>query len=439
MNISTRYLILSVFVLSFAACKKTSNDQNVVPPVVVDTTSAAVKAPLLETFENGIKYNYAASTITLPSGKWSFDNAIIGDQSADKKNGTRSVRIKEAGKITMNFDITGGVYQVVIASAVYSTDAPGTWQLYASVNGGANYVKVGSDITTSSTLKNDTFTVNTAGKIRFSIRKVSGTGQINIDDVEFIKQIIDNDNMLLGNPGNAVTNEAYYTNYLMDKGYYILSYNADQGKPNWVSWHLEASDLGTTARSNTFRPDDALPATWYHVSDNSYTGSGFDRGHNCPSGDRNATSEANSSTFLMTNMMPQAATNNQLTWARLEDSTRKLIETNVNEVYVICGSYGAGGTGLNGYATTIDQGRVTVPAWIWKVVVVLPYGSNDLNRITENTRVIAVITPNNNSLNTNWKTYRTSVDAIEAATGYDLLSKLPVALQQVLEAKVDNL
>ena len=55
----------------------------------------------------------------------------------------------------------------------------------------------------------------------------------------------------------------------------------------------------------------------------------------------------------MTNRMPQAPRNNQQTWANLEDYTRTFL-TSGNEVYVICGSYGRGGTGTNGYATTLD-------------------------------------------------------------------------------------
>ena len=49
----------------------------------------------------------------------------------------------------------------------------------------------------------------------------------------------------------------------------------------------------------------------------SYSGSGFDRGHNCPSADRTGSTADNTATFLMTNMMPQAPTNNQQTWAHL--------------------------------------------------------------------------------------------------------------------------
>jgi endonuclease G len=103
------------------------------------------------------------------------------------------------------------------------------------------------------------------------------------------------------------------------------------------------------------------------------------------------------------------------------------------------GTYGVGGTGNGGFKTTIDGGRVTVPANIWKIAIVMPNGDNDSARVTTNTRVIAVNVPNTNTLFSSWKNYRTSVDAIEAVTGYDLISKLPAILQTVLEARVDNL
>jgi endonuclease G len=79
-----------------------------------------------------------------------------------------------------------------------------------------------------------------------------------------------------------------------------------------------------------------------------------------------------------------------------------------------------------------------VPSNCWKVVVVLPVGSNDVSRVSSSTRVIAVNTPNLNSLSSDWGTYRTSVDAIEAATGYDLLSAVPMNVQAALENNTDT-
>jgi endonuclease G len=245
------------------------------------------------------------------------------------------------------------------------------------------------------------------------------------------------DNLALGNPSGAVASTSSPTNYLLVRNQYTLSYNRDQGKPNWVSWHLSSAWLGSASRQDDFRPDADLPSTWYHVTASSYSGSGFDRGHNCPSADRTSTVADNSATFLMSNMMPQAPRNNQQTWANLEDYCRTLVNAG-NELYIICGSYGRGGTGSNGYTTTFDQGRVTVPAHCWKVVVVLPTGSNDAARVSTSTRVIAVDTPNDNSLSTDWGTYRTTVSAIESATGFNLLSSISAATQKVVEGRVDT-
>ncbi|WP_228466902.1 DNA/RNA non-specific endonuclease [Adhaeribacter swui] len=246
-----------------------------------------------------------------------------------------------------------------------------------------------------------------------------------------------NVHLTLGNPSSAVADPLNYNNYLIEKPQYVLSYSRDNGIPNWVSWHVSKDWLGTAPRQDNFRADETLPADWYRVSPGAYTNSGFDRGHNCPSADRTKSEEDNSATFLMTNMIPQAPDNNRNTWANLEEYTRTLVESG-QEVYVIMGNYGSGGTGANGSARTIDGGRIKVPKQIWKVLIILPAGEDDVNRITTNTRVIAVDTPNINGVHADWSNYRTTVDAIEKATGYDLLSEVPEDIQRVIEARVDN-
>lgn len=248
---------------------------------------------------------------------------------------------------------------------------------------------------------------------------------------------LEDEQMLLGNPSGATTDVRNYNNYLLMKPQYALSYNRDRGTPNWVSWHVSNAWLGNSPRQDNFRSDASLPEGWYRVTASSYSGSGFDRGHNAPSADRTKSEEDNAATFLMTNMIPQAPKNNQENWAKLEEYTRELVRQG-QEVYVIMGSYGVGGTGSEGTAKRIDEGHVTVPSRIWKVLVVLPEGNNDLSRITTETRVIAVNTPNTNSVRSDWTSYLTSVDAIEKATGYDLLYEVPAMIQEVLESRVDE-
>ncbi len=249
--------------------------------------------------------------------------------------------------------------------------------------------------------------------------------------------ILEAEQLLLGNPSSATRAPERENNYLIVRPQYALSYSRERAIPNWVSWHVSRDWLGTAERQNNFRSDTSLPEGWFRATASSYTDSGFDRGHNTPSADRTKSVADNAATFLMTNIIPQAPTNNQETWANLEEYTRTLVKEGM-EVYVIMGSYGVGGSGAKGSARTIDKGRVTVPARIWKVLVVLPDGSNDLQRITRDTRVIAIDTPNNNKVRADWGSYRTTVDAIEKATGYDLLSALPKRLQEQLESQIDS-
>lgn len=81
-----------------------------------------------------------------------------------------------------------------------------------------------------------------------------------------------------------------------------------------------------------------------------------------------------------------------------------------------------------------------VPAQTWKIIVVIPNGNSDLSRITTSTRVISIIMANNQAVSSQaWGYYRVSVDAIETLTGYNFLSNVPLNIQNILEAKVDNL
>lgn len=240
------------------------------------------------------------------------------------------------------------------------------------------------------------------------------------------------EHILMGNPSNAtavITNES---NYLLTKPQYSLSYSRSKGTANWVSWRLDSTWIGTAPRQDDFRPDPALPAGWYQVTGVDYSGSGFDRGHLRPSGDTTRSIPDNSATFLMTNMMPQLAANNQGPWEDFESYLRTLANSG-NEIYII--------SGPDGNVGTIAAGRVTVPRVTWKVALVLPNGSNDVSRVNKYTRTIAIVVPNQVgqvNINDPWRRYRTSVDAVEALTGYNFFSNVGVQTQYLIERRIDN-
>jgi endonuclease G len=237
--------------------------------------------------------------------------------------------------------------------------------------------------------------------------------------------------LLFGNPSNATTDVANENNYLMVKPQYTLSYNRSRATANWVAWRLDSSWIGDAPRQDDFRPDPQLPAGWYQVTDADYSGSGYDRGHMTPSGDRTRSIPDNSATFLMTNIVPQISANNQGPWEELETYCRQLAQAG-NELYII--------SGVEGSIGTIAQGRIVVPRNTWKVVLVLPNGSNDLQRVTKSTRVIAIVVPNFQPLNINapWRQFRKSVDQVEALTGLNFFTNLGKNTQEALERRRDT-
>ncbi|HYE84803.1 MAG TPA: DNA/RNA non-specific endonuclease, partial [Vicinamibacterales bacterium] len=248
--------------------------------------------------------------------------------------------------------------------------------------------------------------------------------------------------LTFGNPTGATADPSQPHNFLMEKPEFALSYNRDLGRPNWVSWHLTTEWYGSLARVDTFRADPQVPPDWYRVQGFDFLGSGFDRGHMVPNADRDIETSIpiNQATYLMTNMVAQAPGNNQGPWADLESYLRTLSDAG-SELYVVAGPDGVGGIGsLGGVTTTIASGRVTVPSSTWKAVLVLPAEiGDDVSRATCATRSIAVIMPNDHAIgNHDWETYLTSVDAVEALTGYDLFSNLPDGVEYCVEAGING-
>ncbi len=265
----------------------------------------------------------------------------------------------------------------------------------------------------------------------------------------FAQEYPENSALYFGNPSDAISDfeaEGALENFLMEKSQFTLSYNSSTLNPNWVAWHLCKEDLGDADRANNFRPDTSLPEGWYAVTKNDYKfpSYGFDRGHICPSADRTASKEDNSMTFLMTNMVPQTPDNNRIVWMALEKYEREVV-LDGKEAYIIAGPYGAGGSSDKGYFEAIAINKndvelsITVPAYTWKIILFLPEGDNDFERLVDGAfQILAVCIPNEKGCaqNGSWQQYVCSVDYIEELTGYDFFELLPDDLEEEIESSV---
>lgn len=228
----------------------------------------------------------------------------------------------------------------------------------------------------------------------------------------------------MGNPSRADTSS---NNYLMEKRQYVLSYNQSKGTANWVSWQLNRNWQGQVDRQNDFKPDSELPSNFYRVKPQDYRNSGYDKGHIVPSSDRSRTKTDNSATFLTTNIIPQSPELNREVWREFEGYCRDLVKQG-KELYIVAGPFGKKGT--------IANGKVTVPSYNWKVVLVLDKPNSGVSGVTAQTQTVAVWMPNNASVaNTDWTKYIVRVDDVEKQTGYDFFSEIPTTTQKVIESK----
>jgi DNA/RNA endonuclease G, NUC1 len=210
--------------------------------------------------------------------------------------------------------------------------------------------------------------------------KVEGGSEVYLDDVFF-----NSVHLKLGNPTFARPSEdTHRENYLIEKPQYSLSYNDATKGPNWVSWQLNKSWLGTigqgdlklkdrnkyppvgfpppildsgsgmtlTSPDSSYPPgyfvdypwsvDPTLPDTWVKTQGPDYRRNqrNFERGHMTAAAERSRTYKDIYSTFLTTNLLPQHEDNNGGMWAQLEDYGRnQLVKDNNRELYIIAGGF----------------------------------------------------------------------------------------------------
>jgi DNA/RNA endonuclease G (NUC1) len=214
----------------------------------------------------------------------------------------------------------------------------------------------------------------------------------------------------------------------------ISSFNTSKGTPNWVAYEIDGSHFGPQDRCDCFTYDPELPAAGKYTTAD-YTGAGefhgylIDRGHLARSFDRTAGSLDNAYTYYFSNIIPQAADNNQGPWAAFESYLGNRVLNDGREVYVLTGPAGDKGTVKN-------EGKIVIPTDTWKVAVIMPKdkGIEDVDSY-DDVEVIAVIMPNEAGIrNVDWTTYKRTVDQVEALSGYDLLKLLPDQIEIAVES-----
>jgi endonuclease G, mitochondrial len=220
--------------------------------------------------------------------------------------------------------------------------------------------------------------------------------------------------------------------FLIFRPQYVASYCPNKNSPNWVAWELNHTWVGPVGRySGRFLTEPLLPDTFTAIQHNHYTNSGYDRGHLLRSKERTATKADNISTFYLSNVVPQTPDLNRGVWLQFEDYYLNRMQQGNYNVYVI-----SGGT-YHTNSTLRNEGLVAIPDSCFKIVVFTPADKSPQRLHINDIETIAVMMPNTQGVRRDaWKMYVTTVENIEAQTGYQFMLRAPDSLQAPLRGAI---
>lgn len=116
---------------------------------------------------------------------------------------------------------------------------------------------------------------------------------------------------------------------------YSMLYDAAGRIALWVAYPLCGDYIGS-GRTDAWGYDPKIPDEYEPLLNHGWPERGFDRGHQIPSGSRNANTAMNRQTFYYTNMTAQVSRFNQGLWANLENRVRGFVSV-CDTLYVVTG------------------------------------------------------------------------------------------------------
>ncbi len=196
-------------------------------------------------------------------------------------------------------------------------------------------------------------------------------------------------------------------NQIVRHKYFTLSYNDVHEQADWVFYLLtRAMTQNQSSRTNDFRADPDVKLISAYTED--YTGTGYDRGHLCPSADVRIDKVGQSETFYMSNMSPQTKEFNRGIWKKLEEQVRKWVGKH-DSIYIATGPVLEKGLKKIGRRT-----KVSVPNKYYKILYTPADGGH----------IIGFLLPNDACKGHTFKDYQVTIDEIEQVTGIDFFPKI---------------
>lgn len=239
------------------------------------------------------------------------------------------------------------------------------------------------------------------------------------------------------NPGNVpsqVNPQGFYKygfpgpiHDLQTRQEFVSCYDRARRNPYWVVEDITKDSLqrteGVDRKKSVFREDEDIPFKFRNKLRDFFR-SGYDRGHNAPAADAKFSQEALNETFYLTNISPQVGDGfNRDYWAHFEDFCRRLTGS-YDHVRVMTGPLYlpkkcADGKYRVEYEVIGSPPTVAVPTHFFKLIIGEKNNSDVIS-------VGAFVLPNNVIDNKDPLTsYQVPLEALENASGLELLYKLP--------------
>ncbi len=210
------------------------------------------------------------------------------------------------------------------------------------------------------------------------------------------------------------------TGMIVQHEHFVLSYSEPHEQAEWVAYQLKKEHLTYDDRERPYFIEDpkvkSKSADWKN-----YRGSGYDRGHLCPAGDRRFSEYAYNETFYTSNISPQDREFNAGVWNRLEQQVRFWCKK-YGDLIVVTGGV------LEDGLEEIGTEDVDVPDHFYKIIL----RNND-----DSSSALAFLIPNEPS-GQSIQHFLVSIDQVENITGIDFFEKQSKDWQEKVEGQIQK-
>ena len=203
---------------------------------------------------------------------------------------------------------------------------------------------------------------------------------------------------------------------------FSLEWDCNKKANRWTVYQLhDGNNMNKVTRKDEFKEDPEIPSQ-YRTKLSDYSGSGFSRGHLCPSSDRLCSREQNSQTFYLSNMQPQWQAHNGGLWNNLEALVRKWDNTSFRDTLYIVKAATIDNANIKQYTSS----GIIVPKYFYMAILcVKNHQYKAIGLWTEH--------KDESDTNKNYGDYAISIDELERRTGIDFFCNLPDDIEEEVE------